>query len=159
MPARTRRTVLDHAANDESMATFRQALQDPVPCVRLTAVLGLDCQRRKASPLSGDDVVADLIGLAETDPSPKVRHAALVALAQRAGDPRVRLAAGKAARDDADDLIRAVASAVVRGGRRAVRSRKALRRNAAAIHASRVAEAARQRRDLRRVMWVDLRYG
>jgi hypothetical protein len=107
MPARTRRdclTVLDHAANDESMATFRQALQDPVPRVRLTAVLGLDCQRRKASPLSGDDVVADLIGLAETDPSPKVRHAALVALAQRAGDPRVRLAAGKAARDEPTTL-------------------------------------------------------
>src|SRR5215467_9901557 len=100
-------------------------LRDAVPLVRLTAVHGLACQRCKARPVSGDDVVADLAGLVQTDPSPKVRHAALVALDQRAGDPRVRLAAGQAAREDADDLVRAVASPVVRGERRAVRSRKA----------------------------------
>jgi hypothetical protein len=141
--------VLDHAANDDSMDTFRRALQDSVPRVRLTALHGLGCGRCKTKPLSDDDVVPDLIGLVETDPSPKVRHAAVVVLAQWGGDPLVRRTAGRAAREDADDLVRAVATAVVRGERRGVRSRKALRRNSATIHSPWVAEAASQRHDLR----------
>lgn len=134
--ARVRRRclqVLDHEASDASVATFRRALGDPVPAARVHAVHGLACERCRSGPLCGADVAtvaADLLALLAHDPSPKVRHAAVAALAPLADrHPTARDALGHAAAHDPDALVRA--GAVVARAGRVVPSRRALRRRQA----------------------------
>jgi len=124
--------VLDHEASDESVGVFRAALHDPVPRVRVIALHGLVCERCRDGLLCAADVASDVARLIGSDPSPKVRHAAVVAAWPLAGrDDRVAAAVGRAAAEDGDDLVRAVAAAVVEGRPGDVRSRKALRRRSA----------------------------
>jgi HEAT repeat protein len=129
--ARVRRDclgVLDHAANDESTDVFRRALADPVPRVRLFALHGLSCERCRIGDLCVADVAAELARIVGEDTSPKVRHAAIEVAHRLVGrDERLRVAVERAAVEDPDELVRAVASAVIDGRPRDVRSRKALR--------------------------------
>ena len=129
--ARVRREclgVLDHAANDTSTDVFRRALADPVPRVRLFALHGLSCERCRIGDLCVADVAAELARVVGDDPSPKVRHAAVEVAHRLVGrDELLRSAVERASVEDPDELVRAVASAVIEGRPRDVRSRKALR--------------------------------
>lgn len=135
--ARVRReclNVLDHHANDASADVFRQALQDPVPRVRVIALHGLACERCRTGELCASDVVPALIGVLERDPSPKVRHGAVgILLRLSSRDERAPEALIRASREDADPLVRQVATAATQGRRRDIRSRKALRRRASRV--------------------------
>ncbi len=131
--ARVRRRcleVLDHEASDVSGPTFRQALGDPVPAVRVHAVHGLACERCRSGPLCATDlarVAAALLALVADDPSPKVRHAAVAAVAPLVDRHRpVRDALDHVAAHDPDPLVRIGAGAARAG--RLVPSRRALRR-------------------------------
>jgi HEAT repeat protein len=130
--ARVRRQclgVLDHHANDESSDVFRAALFDPVPHVRVVALHGLACERCRVGELRASEVVTDLIRVLQEDLNPKVRHGAVLVIARLAArDARVADVLTWVAREDVDSLVRQVASAVIEGRRRDVRSRKALRR-------------------------------
>jgi hypothetical protein len=126
--------ILDHHANDESTDTFRLALLDPAPVVRLNALHGLSCERCRVGELCTDDVVPALIDVLEHDDSPKVRHASLFPLILLAGrDDRVQAAFGRAAESDPDPLIRQAAAEARDGNYKRVKSRKALRRREAQV--------------------------
>jgi HEAT repeat protein len=132
--ARVRRdalNLLDHYANDESVLVFRAALQDPVPRVRVIALHGLACERCRADELCVADVVPALVDALESDPSPRVRHDVVPILLRLAGrDRRAADALRRAASNDPDDLVRAIAAAAIDRRTRDIRSRKALRRRA-----------------------------
>jgi hypothetical protein len=68
--------LMDHGGDDRCIEPLRRALADPVPKVRMRALHSLQCQRCKNEPL-GYDVIPDMIRIAETDPDPKVRKAAI----------------------------------------------------------------------------------
>jgi hypothetical protein len=126
--------ILDHEANDESADTFRLALRDPAPIVRLNALHGLSCERCRVGELCTDDVVPALVEVLEHDDSAKVRHASLFPLAKLAArDDRVPLAFARAAENDADELVRQAAAAARDGNYRGIKTRKALRRRQAKI--------------------------
>ncbi len=121
--------ILDHAANDDSVHVFRHALGDPVPRVRLIALHALSCEHCRTGELCVEDVVADLVRTVLEDPSAKVRHRAVEVVCRIAPiDPRVGQALRQAAESDADELVRRIALAAAAGDKRAVHSRKALRR-------------------------------
>jgi HEAT repeat protein len=133
--------VLDHDANDESAETFRAALRDPAPVVRLNALHGLSCERCRVGELCVDDVVPALIDVLEHDDSPKVRHASLFPLILLAGrDERVHDAFARAAEHDRDPLVRAAASEARDGNYKRVKTRKALRRRQAKVGISAAGE-------------------
>jgi hypothetical protein len=135
--ARVRRDclgALDHEANDESSDTFRAALRDPAPVVRLNALHGLSCERCRVGELCVDDVVPALIDVLEHDASPKVRHASLFPLIVLAGrDDRVTAAFARAALGDPDEFVRMAATEAAAGNYKRVKSRKALRRRQAQV--------------------------
>ena len=133
--------VLDHEANDESSDTFRSALRDPAPVVRLNALHGLSCERCRVGELCVDDVVPALIDVLENDASPKVRHASLfplILLASR--DDRVTAAFARAALGDPDEFVRMAASEAAAGNYKRVKTRKALRRRQAQVGVRALAE-------------------
>jgi HEAT repeats len=103
---------------------------------RLIALHALSCQRCKAHPLCDYDLVPDLVDLLAGDPSPKVRHALVGVLARLVDDPRVRASLEQTSLGDPDAMVRQVASAALRGDRRAVRSRKSIRRHAKGLEVS-----------------------
>ncbi len=120
--------VLDHAANDESVATFRAALSDPVPRVRMVALHGLSCERCRLGEVSVADVVADVLNVVREDASAKVRHAAIDVLCRfESRDGRIMPALREVAATDTDELVRLAAAGAV-GKERSVWSRKAVRR-------------------------------
>ena len=120
--------VLDHAASDASTGTFRAALSDPVPAVRIVALHGLSCERCRIGDICVDDVVTDVLGVLRDDASPKVRHAAIDVLARlMSRDGRAVAALREVAATDADELVR-LAAASAADGERKVWSRKAVRR-------------------------------
>ncbi len=120
--------VLDHAANDASTATFRAALSDPVPAVRIVALHGLACEQCRIGEICVDDVVTDVLRVLRDDPSPKARHAAIDVLARfMSRDRRVVGALRDLATDDSDGLVR-LAAASAADGERKVWTRKAVRR-------------------------------
>jgi hypothetical protein len=120
--------VLDHAANDASTATFRAALADPVPKVRLVALHGLACERCRTGEVCVDDVVRDVLRTLRDDASPTVRHAAIDVLARFISrDERIVPALLESAAMDTDDLVRLTAARAA-GGERKVWTRKAVRR-------------------------------
>jgi hypothetical protein len=121
--------LLDHHANDESTDTFRLALRDPAPVVRMNALHGLACERCRVGELCVDDVVPSLIEVLEHDPSPKVRYAALVPLYPLASrDARVHDAFARAAVNDGDPVVRAGATAARDGHPKRISSYKAAKR-------------------------------
>ena len=120
--------VLDHAANDESTATFRAALADPVPRVRLVALHGLSCERCRTGEICTADVVADVLRTLRADTNPRVRHATIDVLGRFIGrDERIIPALRHIAITDSDELVRLAASSAADGERK-VWSRKAVRR-------------------------------
>ena len=120
--------VLDHAANDASTATFRAALSDPVPAVRIVALHGLACERCRLGEICVDDVVTDVLRVLRSDTNAKVRHAAIDVVARfTSRDGRVVAALHEVAATDVDGLVR-VAAASAADGQRKVWSRKAVRR-------------------------------
>ncbi len=120
--------VLDHAANDASTPTFRAALSDPVPAVRIVALHGLSCERCRIGAVCVDDVVTDVLRVLRDDASPKVRHAAIDVLARFMGrDRRIVAALREVAAHDTDELVRLAAASAADGARK-VWSRKAVRR-------------------------------
>ena len=126
--------VLDHAANDASADTFRAALHDPAPVVRLNALHGLSCERCRVGELCTDDVVPALIEVLDHDDSPKVRHASLFPLIMLAlRDERIPAAFARVAANDPDPLIRAAATEAAAGNYRRVKTRKSLRRRQAQV--------------------------
>ncbi len=126
--------VLDHEANDASTNTFRLALADPAPVVRLNALHGLSCERCRVGELCIDEVVPALIDVLEHDESPKVRHASLFPLILLVGrDSRVQAAFARAAEIDPDPLLRTAAAEARDGNYKRVKSRKALRRRQAKV--------------------------
>ncbi|MEY2419157.1 MAG: hypothetical protein QOG90_1837 [Actinomycetota bacterium] len=133
--------VLDHEANDESADTFRAALRDPAPVVRLNALHGLSCERCRVGELCVDGVVPALIDVLERDDSPKVRHASLFPLILLAArDERVPAAFARAAEHDPDPLVRAAATEAAAGNYKRVKTRKALRRRQAQVGVGAVGE-------------------
>jgi HEAT repeat protein len=126
--------ILDHEANDESSDTFRAALRDPAPVVRLNALHGLSCERCRVGELCVDDIVPALIDVLEHDESTKVRHASLFPLILLAGrDERVQPAFARAAANDPDPLLRLAATEAAAGNYKRVKTRKALRRRQAQV--------------------------
>ena len=121
-------SVLDHWANDESASVFRVALSDPVPKVRLQALHGLSCERCRTGELCLADVVPTLLDALSSDPSPKVRHTAVITLVHIGAAPSAATALTAAAEHDPDPLVRRVALAALEGRRRDLGSRKTLRR-------------------------------
>jgi hypothetical protein len=119
--------VLDHEANDESMDVFRRCLADPVPRVRLAALHGLGCQRCKHNPVDSYDVAPDLMVLARTDPSPKVRQAVVAGLAVL-NDAGAKDLLRQLVSSDADPVVRATASAALEGRRGARLTRRSVTR-------------------------------
>jgi len=120
--------VLDHAANDASTATFRSALSDPVPAVRIVALHGLSCERCRIGDVCVDDVVTEVLRALRDDTSPKVRHAAIDVLARFISrDGRIVAALREVAARDSDGFVR-LAAASAADGERKVWSRKAVRR-------------------------------
>ena len=119
--------ALDHEANDESMDVFRRCLEDPVPRVRLAALHGLGCQRCKLDPVGAGDAVADLMLVAKSDPSPKVRQAT-VALLAGLGYDTARELLGQLADGDHDAVVRETARAALEGRRGARLTRRSVLR-------------------------------
>lgn len=123
--------TLDHYANDSSADVFRLALRDPVPRVRAIALHGLACERCRTGELCVSDVVPSLISVLEQDRSAKVRHGAVgILLRLSARDASASEAILRAAHEDADPLVRQVATAAAEGRHHDVRSRKTMRRRA-----------------------------
>lgn len=124
-------TFLDHGANDESSQVFLAALADPVGPVREIALHGLACERCRSEELCVADVVPVVAGVAESDPSPEVRHKALVVLARLAGrSAEARAAIDRAAANDDDPLVRLAAAIASTSSSAHVPSRARLLRRA-----------------------------
>ena len=128
--------VLDHAANDASTATFRAALEDPVPRVRRFALHGLACERCRIGEVGVVDVVTDVLRLLRGDPSPRVRHAAIDVLVRFMDrDGRIVDVLVEVAADDDDECVRVAASGAAAGEHRGW-SRKAVRRRSGTSNGS-----------------------
>lgn len=81
--------ALDHFADERAAEPLRRRLDDPVPRVRRAALHSLSCDACKLSPLSQtDDLVPKLISMALSDPSVRVRRAAMPVLESYCGDAR-----------------------------------------------------------------------
>jgi hypothetical protein len=120
--------LLDHYANDQSMAVFGEALHDPVDFVRNMALHSLACEACKTSQLCAADVVPGLIEVLESDPSVEMRTKVIPLLLRLQGhDARARAAVARAALNDTDGLIRQAAGDGLAG--RFVRPRKRYERS------------------------------
>ena len=119
--------VLDHEVNDQSMPVFLRALADEVPRVRLAALHGLSCQRCKVDPIDTELVMDVLRQVIRQDPSPKVRQAAVAAMAWLSpGDIDHDLR--EVAASDGDAIVRETAVAALAGRRGARLTRRSVRR-------------------------------
>ncbi|WP_216319047.1 HEAT repeat domain-containing protein [Deinococcus aestuarii] len=82
--------ALDHLADERCAGPLRRLLDDPVPRVRRAALHSLSCDACKLSPLEpGEDLVPTLINMALSDPSIRVRRAAVPLLESHCRDGRV----------------------------------------------------------------------
>jgi HEAT repeats len=121
---------LDHYDCDGSTETFHRALRDPVSFVRESALHGLACERCRYEAICVTDVVADLIEMLVSDPSPDVRHKTLIALGRfLERDTRAPEAVARTAQSDPDAAVRLVANEMARSGQPYHRSRKAALRD------------------------------
>ncbi len=107
---------LDHYANDESIAVFSAALEDPVDFVRNLAMHSLACTSCKAEALDTAQVVPGLVRVVSTDPRPDLRLMAISMLLHVAPDDgSARAALEAAATNDPDPLTRRAAVGALRG--------------------------------------------
>lgn len=106
--------ALDHLADERCAEPLRQLLGDPVPRVRRAALHSLSCDACKLSPLEpAEDLVPILIDMAQSDPSVRVRRAAVPLLESHCRDARVEETLRTLALD-ADPSVRRTAHEVVR---------------------------------------------
>jgi hypothetical protein len=126
---------LDHYANDASMATFADALGDPVDFVRNSALHSLACESCKAGPLGVADVLPAVVSVLERDPSPDLRAKCLPVLVRLArADLSAREVLERAARADPDELVRRAATDALAGRFVAPRKRCQRRQRRHAAH-------------------------
>jgi HEAT repeat protein len=108
--------ILDHYANDVSMAVFAQALNDDVEFVREVALHSIACEVCKQDDLCVADVVSPLLRVLDGDPKPDLRIKALRALFGLLGrDSRIPDALASAARTNTDRIVRECAGNAARG--------------------------------------------
>jgi HEAT repeat protein len=107
---------LDHYANDQSIAVFRSALEDPVDFVRNLAMHSLACTSCKLEALDTAEVVPGLVQVISSDPRPDLRLRAISMLLHLApGDGGARMALETAATNDPDPLTRRAALGALQG--------------------------------------------
>jgi HEAT repeats len=101
----------DHYANEASTAVFAAALHDPVDFVRNVALHSIACESCRKEELCVADVVPDIIGVLEADPSPELRTKAIPILLRLAGrDDRAWEALEWASGNDPDGIVRRAAA-------------------------------------------------
>jgi HEAT repeat protein len=106
--------AMDHIADDRCAEPLRALLEDAVPRVRAAALHSLSCEACKVTPLPvPGDLIETLIAKANSDPSIRVRRAAVGSLIETCTNPRVLKALQdlKTRETDADiqrQLIRAL---------------------------------------------------
>jgi HEAT repeat protein len=82
--------AMDHIADERCAEPLRALLEDAVPRVRAAALHSLSCEACKITPLPvPGDLIETLIAKANTDPSIRVRRAAVGSLTDTCGNPRV----------------------------------------------------------------------
>jgi HEAT repeat protein len=82
--------AMDHIADDRCAEPLRALLEDAVPRVRAAALHSLSCEACKVTPLPvPGDLIEILIAKANTDPSIRVRRAAVGSLIGTCNNPRV----------------------------------------------------------------------
>jgi HEAT repeat protein len=107
---------LDHYANDQSIAVFSAALEDPVEFVRNLAMHSLACTSCKLEALDTAEVVPGLVQVISSDPRPDLRLRAISMLLHLApGDGAARMALEAAATNDPDPLTRRAAAGALKG--------------------------------------------
>ncbi len=100
--------ILDHEASDASVGVFRAALRDPVAPVREVALHGLACERCREQALGVPDVVPELLGALEREPSADVRVKVVGILALLSGRSEAALAGVRRTGErDPDPVVRA----------------------------------------------------
>jgi HEAT repeats len=115
---------LDHYANDQSMAVFGAALEDPVDFVRNLAIHSLACTSCKLEGLDTAEVVPGLVHVISSDPHPDLRLRAISTLLHVApDDAAAREALEAAATSDPDPLTRHAAAGALQGRFEAPRKR------------------------------------
>jgi HEAT repeat protein len=115
---------LDHYANDASTVVFTAALQDPVDFVRNAALHSVACESCRQTELCAPEVVPELVGVLERDPSPDLRTKTIPTLLRLAGrDRRAWEAIERAAEHDPDAIVRRAAADALRGSFVAPRKR------------------------------------
>jgi hypothetical protein len=131
---------LDHHANEASSAVFAQALHDSVDFVRNAALHSIACESCRTAELCVADVVPDIVGVLEGDSSPELRMKAIPMLLRLTGrDSRAGEAIKRAARNDADEIVREAAAGALGGYFVAHRKRYERRQRRHHRRASRVA--------------------
>jgi hypothetical protein len=107
---------LDHYANDQSVAVFNAALEDPVDFVRNLAMHSLACTSCKLEALDTAEVVPGLVQVITSDPRPDLRLKAISMLLHLApDDSAARMAFEAAAASDPDPLTRHAAAGALQG--------------------------------------------
>ena len=107
---------LDHYANDQSIAVFGAALEDPVDFVRNLAMHSLACTSCKVEALDTAQVVPELVRVIGSDPRPDLRVRAISMLLHVASDDgSARTAIEAAASDDPDPVTRRAAAGALQG--------------------------------------------
>ena len=102
---------LDHYANEASTAVFAAALHDPVDFVRNSALHSIACESCRKEELCVGDVVPDIIGVLEADPSPELRTKTIPILLRLADrDGRAWEAIERASGNDSDGIVRRAAA-------------------------------------------------
>jgi HEAT repeat protein len=82
--------AMDHIADERCAEPLRALLEDAVPRVRSAALHSLSCEACKVTPLPvPGDLIETLIQIANTDPSIRVRRAAVGSLIETCSNPRV----------------------------------------------------------------------
>ncbi len=82
--------AMDHIADERCTEPLCALLEDAVPRVRRAALHSLSCEACKVTPLPvPNDLIETLITKANTDPSIRVRRAAVGSLTETCGNPRV----------------------------------------------------------------------
>jgi hypothetical protein len=97
--------MLDHLADDNSLAAMIAATHDPVPRVRRMAVHALGCARCKPTTLCRE-LNAIFLPIAESDPVWRVRREAIISIAQQPTDDRSRALLAQLADQDAHPDVR-----------------------------------------------------
>lgn len=107
---------LDHYANDQSMAVFGAALEDPVDFVRNLALHSVACTSCRMEGLDAAEVVPGLVHVISSDPRPDLRLRAISTLLHVASDEAAaREALEAAATTDPDPLTRRAAAGALQG--------------------------------------------